>query len=237
MSEQTQHRPKRRSTHIEMEAAYAAVGASTAEDLLKFPPEGTTPFQDSVLLGSGEERFLAAATTLMTWGAHRAAGVTVTQLEREAHPVYRPLGFSEEGQPEIAAPDELRFAPDGTPYLEAGDVVEFTWENGSHAQQARVVSTIEEPYRVGFTVGSTSVDEVAGEKFYTIEHRDDDTVWATVRGFLMPQTSGVFGIKGKGLVKAEIAWAHEHLVALTPVGAAVLSTHADAESARAKRVA
>ena len=72
----------RRSNHSEMPVAYAAIGASGAPDLMRFPPEGSSPYEVELQLGSGEERFLTAANLLMTWNAQRAAGVEVSGIER-----------------------------------------------------------------------------------------------------------------------------------------------------------
>lgn len=208
----------RRSTHVDLSTSYASVGASQAEDLLKFPPAGCTPFQHEVLLGSAEDRFVAASTTLMTWGAQRGAGVTVETVSTAGAPVYTGMIFSETGVPSMPDHDEQQFAPDGTPYLSAGSVVSFSTERSPEPSEMRVVSTIDEPRRVGFIIGTTATTGIIGEQLFTVEFRKDDTVWGVARGFFTVEQTGVLGIKGKTMLRAAISQAREQLQSLTPAG-------------------
>lgn len=225
--------PRRRSTHVEVAATYAAVGASQAADLMRFPPEGSTPFHEEVLLGSGEDRYVIASTSLMTWGAQRNAGITVEPVDEHDDEVYAGLQFSTSGVPEVVDQNEQQFAPDGTAFLKAGNVVRLIAKGGDRERQVRVVSTIEEPERVGFVIGSVDESGVTGEEFYSVEQRPDGTVWGIVRGFLKPVKEGVLGLKGKTSVKAAVASAREQIEALTPANTAeIASTQAGAFETR-----
>jgi len=57
-----------------------------------------------------------------------------------------------------------------------------------------VVYVIDEPERVGFAYGTTAPGPESGEESFILEHRDDDTVWLTIRSIL--QTAG--GIRSLG---------------------------------------
>lgn len=197
--------------------SYAAVGASRAEDLLKYPPHGSTPFEFEVQLGSGEERFLTAAATLMTWGGQLGAGVTVETVSTPEQAPYSSMTFSEGGVPQGQQSNEAFFAPDGTPYLEAGMVVKFVYDGKSPKdREFRVVSTIAEERRVGFVIGVTEATDIGGEEFFSVELRPDETVWAVVRGFLYDERSQAGKLASKNPIKIEMAAAKEQIVALTP---------------------
>src|SRR5690606_28962478 len=119
-------------------------------DLMRFPPQGSTPFHEEVLLGSGDDRYIIASTSLMTWGAQKNAGISVELLSEEDSAVYSGVQFSSDGVPEVQSHNEKQFAPDGTAFLNAGNVVRLTWPDGGREREVRVVSTLEEPKRVGF---------------------------------------------------------------------------------------
>ena len=70
----------RRSTFTDQSVTYGAIGATLAPDLLRYPPEGYRPAEDSVRLGSGVERFERAAESLTTWGIQRGAGFEVVDV-------------------------------------------------------------------------------------------------------------------------------------------------------------
>lgn len=210
----------RRSTHTSMPVAYAAIGASSAPDLLRFPPAGSAPYEESLQLGSGAERFLTAANLLMTWGAQRAAGIEVVDVELGAAGEYTGVQFTEEGTPELGAAAEDLFTPEGEPYLRPGTTASFV-ADGDEPRRVLVVSTVVEPRRIGFTWGDR--DEVAGcgEQCIVVEHRDDGTVWAVVRGFAFLQASGLMaGLRQKFELRDVVERAQAFLAALAP-GAAI----------------
>ena len=48
----------------------------------------------------------------------------------------------------------------------------------------RVVWTVDEPDRIGFAYGTTAEGPESGEESFILEHREDDTVWLTIRSIL-----------------------------------------------------
>lgn len=203
-----------------MPLAYAAIGASDALELLRFPPEGSTPYVEELQLGSGADRFLTAANLLMTWGAQRAAGVEVVDIESGASVDYPGVQFTDDGVPELSADPEHLFSPEGEPYLVAGTAASFQTE-GEQPRRVMIISTVIEPKRLGFTWGDR--DEVAGfgEQLLTVEHRTDGTVWAVARGFAFSQASGLLaGRKQRSELRDVVELAQTFLAALAP-GAAI----------------
>uniref|UniRef100_UPI003A8AA855 DUF1990 family protein n=1 Tax=Leucobacter sp. BZR 635 TaxID=3378705 RepID=UPI003A8AA855 len=142
-----------------MPVAYAAIGASGAADLLRFPPAGSTPYEESLQLGSGQERFLTAANLLMTWGAHRAAGVDVADVERGEQGEYLGVQFGNGGTPELGDEPEELFSPEGEAYILPGTTATLTAQ-GKSARPIMVISTVDEPQRLGFAWGDR--EEAAG---------------------------------------------------------------------------
>ncbi len=211
----------RRSTHVEHEVLYAAVGASANPDLLRFPPEGATPYFDELRLGSGAERFLTASSLLMTWGAPRGVGIRVTDVVPGDGGQYAGVTFTPAGVPEPATAPEVQFGPDGEPYLTAGTVARFVWPDDVTSRQVRVVYTIDEAARVGYAIGSADGDGVIGEEAFAVEHREDDSVWATVRGFLWAPSAGFLGLKGRAAIRYVVKQAKDQLAALAPGGQSV----------------
>lgn len=210
----------RRKTHVSHDVVYAAVGASAAGDLLRFPPEDSTPFVRELQLGSGAERLLTATTRLMTWEAFSLAGFTVTEIERGDGGRYAGVAFDQDGVPEAAPEEDSHYGPDGTPFLAAGAVVRLQTSPESEARESRVVYVVNEARRTGFALGSADDLGAVGEVAFTIEHRSDDTVWAQARGFLWAPDSGLLGRKGKALVRAAMRDAERVLSTLAPGGVA-----------------
>ena len=210
---------KRRRSHVEMPVAYAAVGASKAPDLLRFPPEGSTPYEEELRLGSGQDRFLVSSSLLMTWGAQRGAGVRVTDVDRGDDDAYVGVAFDDRGQPESAPEREEHFGPDGEPYLVAGTTAVLAAE-GEDPRSVLVIYTVEEERRVGFAWGTRDERGAVGEQLFTVEHRDDDTVWAVARGFLIAPRSGLLGLKARADVRGAIEAVKRQLEALAPGGGA-----------------
>ena len=60
---------KRRSSFTDQSVTYGAIGATLAPDLLRYPPSGVRPAEDSVKIGAGRARFDTAAAELMTWAS------------------------------------------------------------------------------------------------------------------------------------------------------------------------
>lgn len=232
MAESEAHEaPLRRASYVDHDVVYASVGASAAPDLLRFPPAGTTPYAHELRIGSGAERFLMASSVLMTWGAQRAIGVEVTDVRQSDEDQYEGVVFDADGTPAAAPEAEVRYGPDGEPFLTAGTTAVLVWPAaaGAGARKVRVVYTVDEQRRVGFALGTADAEGAIGETVYAVEHRDDDTVWATARGFCSAPVNGVFGLKAKAAVKQEQQRVDRVLGALVP-GVAQAAQTADAES-------
>lgn len=210
---------KRRSNHAEMPLAYAAIGASDSPDLLRFPPEGSTPYEEVLQLGSGVDRFHTAANLLMTWGAQRIAGVEVSDVQQGPALEYAGVQFTE-GVPEVGPDPEYLFTTEGDPYILAGTAATFSVAGGE-PRRIMVVSTVVEPRRLGFTWGDRDEVSGCGEQLITVEHRADGTVWAVARGFAFMQASGLLaGRKQRSELRDVVEQAQAFIAALAP-GAAI----------------
>jgi uncharacterized protein (UPF0548 family) len=179
----------RRSTFTDQSVTYGAIGATLAPDLLRYPPEGYRPAEDSVRLGSGIERFERAAESLMTWGIQRGAGVEVVDVSAGTGAQYPGIVYDAEGAPLAEQPsprNEERFGADGTPYVAAGMTATLRRSGRfrHHDTPVLVVYVIDEPDRVGFACGTTAEGPESGEESFILEHREDDTVWLTIRSLL-----------------------------------------------------
>ncbi|TYL51034.1 DUF1990 family protein [Agromyces mariniharenae] len=179
----------RRSTFTDQSVTYGAIGATLAPDLLRYPPAGYRPAEDSVRLGSGADRFARAAEALMTWGIQRGAGFEVVDISEGTGAQYPGIVYDAEGAPlaEQPAPrTEDRFGADGTPYITAGMTATLRRRRriGHRDTPVLVVYVIDEPQRIGFAYGTTADGPESGEESFILEHRDDDGVWLTIRSLL-----------------------------------------------------
>lgn len=180
----------RRGSFQEGTVDYAAVGATSAHDLMTYPPEGSTPAEASWRLGSGQERFETSADSLMAWAAIRGAGLEIRDVHPAAGPMYSGVAFDADGAP--VAPSRLeaeqRFDADGTPYVAAGTTIRVHGRvKGMNADaQLRVISAIDENRRVGFTLGTVGDSVVSGEELFLIEWDESDEVRFVVRAFDRP---------------------------------------------------
>ncbi len=204
-----------------MPVAYAAIGASGAPDLMRFPPAGSTPYEETLQLGSGQERFLAAANQLMTWGAHRAAGLTVSDIVLGEQADYVGVQFDDGGTPELGEEPEELFSPEGEAYVLPGTTATLTSDAAKKPRPILVISTVDEPQRLGFAWGDRETVSGFGEQLLTVEQRADGTVWAVARGFTFLTSSGLMaGIKQRGELRDVIELAQALVGALAP-GAAI----------------
>jgi uncharacterized protein (UPF0548 family) len=183
-----------RQTHAVTAVSYAAVGATQAADLLQYPPNGYRAIERRARVGHGEARFEYAWSEAMSWGIQKHSGFRVRQLETavdtDADDRYTPVIFDELGTP--LAPDESEvhavFGADGTPFLQAGDSIELIIPFGPFSVKApaRVVYVIDEPTRKGFAYGTMIGHPEDGEEAFIVDHRDDGSVWLTIRAFSRP---------------------------------------------------
>ncbi len=179
----------RRSTFTDQSVTYGAIGATLAPDLLRYPPAGYRPAEDTVRLGSGAERFARSAEALMTWGIQRGAGFEVVDISEGTGAQYPGIVYDVDGAPlaEQPAPrTEDRFGADGTPYITAGMTATLRRRRriGRRDTPVLVVYVIDEPQRIGFAYGTTADGPESGEESFILEHRDDDGVWLTIRSLL-----------------------------------------------------
>ncbi|MET0932435.1 MAG: DUF1990 domain-containing protein [Mycetocola sp.] len=180
----------RRSNFEDQPVDYAAVGATLAHDLLQYPPRGFAPFEASIRLGSGEERFDAASASLLGWDIQRGSGIDVLDVKADSSQRYGGIRYDDEGtalEP-IAVSTEQRFAADGTPFVAAGSTARLRGRVGSFRmdERVRIVLLIEEPTVVAFAYGTVGAHRVSGEELFRVERRDDDSVWFSVRSFTRP---------------------------------------------------
>ncbi|HEU4756715.1 MAG TPA: DUF1990 family protein [Agromyces sp.] len=179
----------RRSTFTDQSVTYGAIGATLDPDLLRYPPAGFRPAEDSVKLGSGRDRFDRAAEELMTWGVQKGAGFELADVSPGTGAQYTGISYGPDGAPlaEQPAPrTEQRFGPDGTPYVSAGMTATLKPEGRPRARgiPVLVVYVVDEPERIGFAYGTTGDAPESGEESFLLEHRDDDSVWLTIRSAL-----------------------------------------------------
>lgn len=204
-----------------MPVAYAAIGASGAPDLMRFPPAGSTPYEEALQLGSGQERFLTAANLLMTWGAHRAAGFTVENIELGEQADYVGVQFDDGGTPELGEKPEELFSPEGEAYVLPGTTATLASAKAKQPRPILVISTVDEPQRLGFAWGDREEAAGFGEQLVTVEHRADGTVWAVARGFTFLTSSGLMAsVKQRSELRDVIEQAQALIGALAP-GAAI----------------
>lgn len=205
----------RRSNHVAMPVTYAAVGASKLPDVVRFPPEGTESYAESLQLGSGQERFVLASSVLMTWGAQRGAGIVVSDIVRGAEDPYLGPEFDASGQALSVRVREEQFGPDGEPFIVPGTSAVVTVA-GKTPRSVLVVYTLGEERIAGFAWGTCDDLGVVGEQRLTVELRDDDTVWAVAQGFLASPKNGLLGLKSKALMREAVDLAKKQIAALAP---------------------
>ncbi|GGF40684.1 DUF1990 family protein [Subtercola lobariae] len=183
-----------RSTHSGQALTYAAIGASQADDLMYYPPKGFRPFEATVRLGSGDERFESAAEAVLTWGIQRGSGMTIENIElppgtgsEYAGLIYdadgTPIGPREPGEGHV-------YTEDGTPHVAPGVSAELVVHvfGVKFVAPVRVVSVTNDEHRVGFAYGTLPGHPETGEESFMVERRADDSVWVTIRSFSRPST-------------------------------------------------
>jgi uncharacterized protein (UPF0548 family) len=174
-----------RMTHSGQALTYAAIGASQADDLMYYPPKGFKPFQARARLGSGDDRFEAAAESVLTWGIQRGSGMKVENIELpvSSETDYAGLVYDSHGQP--IAPREVDeghvYTEDGTPHVAHVFGIRFV-------APVRVVSVTTDAHRVGFAYGTLPGHPEIGEESFMVEQHDDGSVWVVIRSFSKPST-------------------------------------------------
>lgn len=184
----------RRSTFSDQPVTYGAVGGTQAADLLYYPPQGYRPLERRARLGSGDERFEAAAQSLMTWGVQRASGILVTDVNEGTGVQYEGIEFGPDGVPRGMRehrPSEDVFADDGSPFIQNGmtAVLKIPFGPFHVSAPVRVVYVVDEPMRRGFAYGTLQGHPESGEEAFLVEMRDDGSVWFVLRAFSRPSTT------------------------------------------------
>lgn len=182
----------------ERAVSYAAIGATQAADLLRYPPNGYRPIERRVRVGHGEARWEYAWTQLFTWGMQRLSGMQVELSDTPGEVTaltYTPVGFDSDGNPVTPATvdehGEALFGPDGTPFLRPGDTANLVIPFGPLHVGApvRVVYVIDRPDRKGFAYGTLPGHPESGEEAWVLNQTDDGSVWLTIRAFSRPATA------------------------------------------------
>lgn len=183
------------SARQQQPVTYAAVGATQAPDLMRYPPEGYRPIEQRGRIGHGDDRWAYAVDELLTGGVYRGAGmgVRITAVTAaDAELTYSPVEFDAAGDPveaaEVGAADEV-YTPSGARHLRAGDIVVV----GLDVRGAlwvplpgRIVLVELDERRVMCAVGTLPGHALSGEEAFTLERTDDGSVWLTVRSFARP---------------------------------------------------
>lgn len=179
----------------ERPVSYAAVGATQAEDLLRYPPAGYRPVERRVRIGHGDARWEHAWTGALSWAIQRGSGMRVELHDspREVTDLtYTPVGFDDEGNPArpstVDDEGESLFAPNGEPFLKPGDTATLRIPFGPLHVSApvRVVYVVDEPAKKGFAYGTLPGHPESGEECWIIERTEDGSVWMTIRAFSRP---------------------------------------------------
>lgn len=181
----------RRATFSDQPVTYGAVGGTQAADLLHYPPKGYRPLERMIRLGSGEERFEAAAAALMTWGVQRGSGIQVTEVKQGGGAGYEGIEYDATGSPQRKRerrPEERGSAQDGLPYIQNGmsAVLRVPFGPFQVSAPVRVVYVVDESDRRGFAYGTLHGHPEDGEEAFLVELRADGTVWFVVRAFSRP---------------------------------------------------
>jgi uncharacterized protein (UPF0548 family) len=172
--------------------SYAAIGATQAVDLMRYPPNGYRPVERRARIGHGDARFDWAAMQALSWGVQRHAGLRVRLIDSPIEVTelsYTPVSFDESGAP--IAPEqteiegEVVFGQDGTPFAAPGDTALLGVALGIRFP-VRVIYVVNEPKRKGFAYGTLYGHPASGEEALVVEQKDDGSVWMTLRAFSRP---------------------------------------------------
>jgi uncharacterized protein (UPF0548 family) len=174
---------------------YGAIGATQAVDLLQYPPHGYKPVERTVRLGSGAERWETSKAALFSWGVQRGAGLEVVDIDLGTGEQYTGIRFNDDGTPagmRGAAAAEAVYNEAGEPQISNGMTATLRSKIGPLTidSPVRVVYVIDDERRVGFAYGTLKGHPASGEEAFILEHRDDDSVWLTVRSFSKPASFG-----------------------------------------------
>lgn len=138
---------------------YERVGGTADDTWMRNPPRGFRALDRSAQIGSGAFEFDRAASSVLAWGIQRRSGYRVTDAQGA-------------GLDRVRLGDSVRLRiPFGPGHVDA---------------LARVVAIVDELRRRGFAYGTLPGHPECGEESFVVEHRDDDSVWLTIRAFSRP---------------------------------------------------
>ncbi|WP_246865499.1 DUF1990 domain-containing protein [Cryobacterium sp. BB307] len=174
---------------------YGAIGATKADDLLEYPPQGFRPFEQRSRVGHGDARWDYAWQATLSWQVQRGSGFEVELADAPPHigeGTYTPVTFDTAGIPVTGAmkssEGETVFGPDGQRFIAPGDTVVLVSRIGpkEFRSPSRVIYVVDEPNRKGFAYGTLPGHPLAGEEAFIVERTPDGSVWLTVRTFSRP---------------------------------------------------
>lgn len=195
----------RRASHVSIPVTYGSVGATQDPNIVRFPPEGFTGFFDETLIGRGKSQFAQASDALLSWGAQRNAGIEIVAITPPNDRPYRGVVFNSAREPVSSGASEMdAYTESGEPFMSAGTSATMTWASRRADRRVRVIYTDEQPKVVAFAIGTLDTEGVIGEVRFSVEHRDDGSVWATTRGFLAAPEAGWLGVKQLALVRLSV---------------------------------
>jgi uncharacterized protein (UPF0548 family) len=203
---------------------YGSIGATQAADLLQYPPRGFKPLERTVRIGSGDARWESAKASLLSWGVQRGAGLEVVDIDLGTGEQYAGIRYNDDGTPagmrETGGAESV-YNDAGEPQIANGMTATLRTRVGPMTIDApvRVVYVIDEERRVGFAYGTLKGHPESGEQSFVLEHRDDDSVWLTVRSFTRASS---FGWRVLTPVTAQVRknYVTRYLRALHPINAA-----------------
>lgn len=123
---------------------------------MRFAPTGFRASLSERRIGSGEERFVAASADLLNGQFFERAGLHATAVDGSTIDVSALRGEA----PTIR--------------------VTNAWWPLSRTEDYRVIYVVKEERRVAFALGTLSPWPVSGEQLFSVEWREDDTVWSRV---------------------------------------------------------
>jgi len=174
---------------------YAAVGASQAPDLMRYPPTGYRPLEKRGRIGHGVDRWAYAVDELLTGGVYRGAGmgVRITPVTaRDAELTYHHVEFDGAGEPveaaQLGVSDEV-YTASGLRHLRPADIIVVGLEVGRALWlplPTKVVLLEQAEQRIMYAVGTLPGHPFSGEESFALEQTDDGSVWLTLRSFARP---------------------------------------------------
>ncbi len=180
---------RRRATFRDEAVSYAAVGATSAPDVLAYPPRGFRASATSWHIGSGEQRFEWCEENLLSWRMIDAAGFRLEHVEHSTEGGYAGAGAT--AFHTNTTTGEAVYAADGRGFITPGDVVTLLWGRTGKRRERhfRVVAVTRELNVVSVSLGTLDREPFVGEFLIGIEYRDDDTVWSRVIQVVAPGSS------------------------------------------------